>query len=102
MSIRVFRDTSSVYAQKVLKLSTKAEKTVEEVARVSRIHRGGDDIVDIAVARESNLDNITLNITIANLIAADSTTREVDVAKDIALLTRNHIQDTSRRRKKLT
>ena len=97
MSIKVFRDTSSLCAQKALKLSAKAEKTVEEVARVSRVHRGGNDIVDIAVARESNLDNITLNITVANLIAADSTTREIDVAKDIAILTRNHIQDTSRR-----
>ena len=94
MSIRVFRDTSSLCAQKALNLSTKAEKTVEEVARVSRMHRGGDDIIDIAVARESNLDNITLNITVANLIAADSTTREIDVAKDIAILTRNHILKT--------
>ena len=59
MSIRVFRDTSSLCTQKVLKLSTKAEKTVEEVARVSRMHRGENDIVDIAVAKESNLDNIT-------------------------------------------
>ena len=55
------------------------------------MHRGGDDIIDIAVARKSNLDNITLNITVAYLIAADSTTLEIDVAKDIAILTRNHI-----------
>ena len=95
MSIRVFRNISSLNAQSFLAQNTAVKKPVERAASGIKVNRGRDDAVDFKVSEGLRSDSRILNITIENLSAADSTTRDTDIAKEIAILTRQYIQITA-------
>jgi len=91
MSIKVFRNISSLNAQRFLAPNTAVKKSVEQSTNGIRINRSSDNDVDFKVSEELSSDNRILNVAIENLSAADSTTREKDIAREIAILTRNYI-----------
>ena len=91
MSIRVFRNMSSLNAQSFLAQNTAVKKPVERAASGTKVNRGRDGAVDFKVSEGLRSDTRTLKITIENLRAADSTICETDIAKEIATLTRRYI-----------
>ena len=96
MPIKIFRDVSTLGTQRLLELNnTKVERPIKRAANDIRINRDGDNAVDFKVSEGLLSDNRTLNVTIENLIAADSTIRETDIAKKIANLTRKYILETA-------
>ena len=95
MSIKVFRNMLSLNAQRFLAPNTAIKKSVGQITNDIRINRSSDDAVDFKVSGELRSDNRIINIAMENLSAADSTIRETGIAKEIAILTRNHILGTA-------
>ena len=94
MPIRIIHNISSLKTQRFLELNSEVKKSIEQVATGIRINRGSDAIY-LKVSKGLRSDNRILNVTIENLNAADSTIRETDVAKEIAILTRKYILETA-------
>ena len=95
MPIRISRNISTLCAERVLQSKTAVSRFVEQVADGTKINRVEGDPIDFNVSEGLRSDNQILNVTIENLSAANSTTRETAVAKEIAILTRKYVLQTS-------
>ena len=92
MPIRIFNNTASVNAQRLLGVNNdRLALSVERISSGLRINRGADDAAGLAISEGLRSDTRTLKVTIENLRAADLTICETDIAKEIATLTRRYI-----------
>jgi len=92
MSIRIFRNASILGAQRFLESDTaKAGGSIKRVVSGGILNQRNGD----AVCLEGlSTGNRSLKVTIENLNAADSTIQGTDIAKKIAVLTRDYILET--------
>ena len=94
MPIRIFCDISTLGTQRISEPNNNIDKPVEQSNGI-RINRGRDDSSDFKISEGLNAGNRILQVTRENLNAASSTIQERDVAKKIAILTRNYILETA-------
>ena len=96
MPNRVFRDVSTLGTQRLLESNNiKVGRLIKRVTNDIRINSDSNDTVDFKVSEGLRSDNRMLNVTLENISAADSTIRETDIAKKIAILTRKYILETA-------
>ena len=95
MPISMPHNISSFGARCLLEPNTaKIGGTVKHVANDIKVNRGSNDTVSLPVSKKSST-GAALMVTIENLSAADSAFREMDIAKEIAILTKNYILETA-------
>ena len=95
MPTKISRDIPSLGTEKFLQSKTVVNKFVDQVGNSTKINRGKDDSIGFNAFEGLRSGNKILNVTIENLSAADSTTHGKTIAKEIAILTRKYILQTT-------
>ena len=96
MPIRISRDIPTLDAKRFLESNTtKIGESVRGATSDIRLGQGRGDTVNLPVSEELINSKLASKVTVENFYAADSTFREANIFKEIAMLTRNYILRTA-------